>query len=129
MSKFWILKIIFFLEKWFSPLFEEFRLHLLTHALCKAKSGLRKFLVADPPPEVVVGVIPLQTGPSLRIRARSTLALSSGKRLSGMSRLVFRKRSGDRFPRASPRGGESQFEIERDLLFRFLGMYRFALRI
>nr|CAN65166.1 hypothetical protein VITISV_029400 [Vitis vinifera] len=32
----------------------------------------------------------------LRIRARSTLALSSGKRLSGMSRLVFRKRSGDR---------------------------------
>lgn len=44
-------------------LFEEFRLHLFTHALCRAKSGLREFLVPDPDPEVVVGVIPLQTGP------------------------------------------------------------------
>ena len=44
-----------------SPLFEELSLHLLTHALCRAKSGLREFL--GPEPEVVVGVIPPQTGP------------------------------------------------------------------
>lgn len=52
-----------FLEKWGSLLFEEFRLHLFTHALCRAKSGLREFLGPGPEPEVVVGVIPLQTGP------------------------------------------------------------------
>ena len=59
-----------------------------------------------------------------RIIERSTLALSSGKRVSGMSRLVFCKRSWDRFPRASPRitlpeccSGPSASELPRRVSF------------